>query len=64
MSSSFPLPLGPIKQNFLERNFIEVTAYSSVTALGIAESDSVPLTWGAEGQAFWAWSILPFKKFP
>lgn len=54
MSSSFPLPLGPIKQNFLERNFIEVTAYSSVTALGIAESDSVPLTWGAEGQAFWA----------
>ena len=63
MSSSLPLPLGPIKQNFLERNFIKVTAYSSVTALGIAESNSVPSHLGNRGPGFLG-SIVGFFSEP
>lgn len=46
MSSSLPLPLGPIKQNFLERYFIKVTIDSSVTSLGRGETNSVSSHWG------------------
>ena len=46
MSSSLPLPLGPIKQNFLERYFIKVTIDSSVTSLGRGETNSVSSYWG------------------
>ena len=45
MSSSLPLPLGPIKQNFLERYFIKVTIESSVTSLGRGEANSVSSHW-------------------